>query len=196
MSVTRAAVLAGALAILLVAGAPAAVANDALWSLLAAGGQVVMMRHAQTVSGVGDPPRFDLRDCATQRNLSEVGRTESRRVGVVFRARGIPVGRVLSSEWCRCAETARLAFGRAELWPVLNSYFNDPSHEVSRTAAVRALAAERPSGGNLIMVTHQLNVRSVTGIAPAPGEMVVLTPHGNGGFTVAGRLSPAAFMPR
>jgi phosphohistidine phosphatase SixA len=196
VSATRAAAVAGA-AVLLVAGATTPVfADETLWSLLAGGGQVVMMRHAATVSGVGDPPRFELRDCATQRNLSEVGRQESRRVGAAFRARGIPVGRVLSSEWCRCFETARLAFGSAELWPALNSYFNDPSRETGQTPVVRALAAERPAGGNLIMVTHQLNVRSVTGIAPAPAEVVILTPSGDGRFTVAGRLSPATYTPR
>jgi len=171
-------------------------ANETLWSLLAGGGQVVMMRHASTVSGVGDPPRFDLRDCTTQRNLSEVGRQESRRIGVAVRARAIPIGRVLSSQWCRCFETARLAFGRAELWSPLDSHFNDRARGATQTPAVRALAAERPANGNLVMVTHQVHVRAVTGIAPEPGEMVVLTPHGDGQFTVAGRLSPAALTPR
>jgi phosphohistidine phosphatase SixA len=125
-----------------------------------------------------------------------MGRIESRRVGVAFRTRRIPIGRVLSSEWCRCSETARLAFGRAELWPALNSYFNDPTRDAAQTPAVRALAGEPPGRGNLIMVTHQLNVRAVTGIAPEPGELVVLTPHGDGRFTIAGRLSPAAVAPR
>jgi phosphohistidine phosphatase SixA len=189
--------IVAALAVILAGGELTPVAADeALWSLLAGGGQVVMMRHASTVSGIGDPPRFDLRECATQRNLSERGRIESRRVAVAFRARRIPVGRVLSSEWCRCSETARLAFGRAELWPALNSYFNDPARDRAQTPAVRALASEPPGSGNLIMVTHQVNVRAVTGIAPAPGEMVVLTPHGDGRFTVAGRLPPAAFTLR
>ncbi len=197
MSAAPAAAITGAFAVVLVAGALTPVfADETLWALLAGGGQVVMMRHASTVSGVGDPPRFDLRDCATQQTLSEIGRIESRRVGVAFRARRIPIARVLSSEWCRCSETARLAFGRAELWPALNSYFNDPAHDAAHTPAVRALAGERPARGNLIMVTHQLNVRAVTGLAPQPGEMVVLTPHGEGRFTVAGRLSPAAFTPR
>jgi len=198
MTATRTAVVAGALTAVILAAAviPAASAGEALWALLAGGGQVVVMRHASTVSGVGDPPGFDLRDCATQRTLSEAGRIESRRVAVAFRARGVPIGRVLSSEWCRCSETARLAFGRAELWPALNSYFNDPTREARQTPLVRALAGELPTAGNLIMVTHQLNVRSVTGIAPAPGEMVVLTPHGDGRFTVAGRLAPEAFIPR
>lgn len=67
--------------------------------------------HAATEPRIGDPPGFQLDDCATQRNLSEAGREEARRIGAAFRARGIPIGRVLSRRWCRCLETAGLAFG-------------------------------------------------------------------------------------
>ena len=78
--------------------------------------QVVLVRHAITTPGVGDPPAFRLDDCATQRNLTDEGRGDARRLGEAFRARGIPVARVLSSPWCRCLETGRLAFGAAEPW--------------------------------------------------------------------------------
>jgi phosphohistidine phosphatase SixA len=104
--------LVGAMLVLaLVLPAPAAAA-DALWDLLRGGRQVVVMRHAVTTPGVGDPPGFRLGDCPTQRNLTDAGRDDARRVGAAFRSRGIPVGRVLSSRWCRCLETAQLAFGR------------------------------------------------------------------------------------
>jgi phosphohistidine phosphatase SixA len=63
------------------------------------------MRHAVTTPGVGDPAGFRLDDCSTQRNLTDAGREDARRVGGTFRTRGIPVGRVLSSPWCRCLET-------------------------------------------------------------------------------------------
>jgi broad specificity phosphatase PhoE len=74
----------------------------------------VLLRHATTTPGFGDPPGFRLDNCVTQRDLTEAGREESRRLGVVFRAREIPVARVRSSRWCRCLETARLAFGSAD----------------------------------------------------------------------------------
>jgi len=182
------------LTVLLLAFASPATTDEpeALWGLLRGGGQVVVMRHATTDPGVGDPPGFRIDDCATQRNLSEAGREEARRVGGAFRVRGVPIRRVLSSRWCRCLETARLAFGTAESWPPLNSFFGDRSREPEQTKAVQQLVGERPGTGNLILVTHQVNIRALTGLFPAPGEMIILTPQGNGAFRVAGRLAPAA----
>src|SRR6059058_1594518 len=95
-----------------VCGAGAAPADEALWALLRGGGQVVLVRHALTDPGVGDPPGFDLDQCSTQRNLSEAGRREAEKLGQVLRAHDVPVAAVLTSPWCRCRETARLAFGR------------------------------------------------------------------------------------
>ena len=164
--------------------------QDGLWALLKAGGQVVVMRHASTHPGTGDPSALRLDDCTTQRNLSAAGREEARRIGAEFRARGVHVGQVLSSRWCRCLETARLAFGNVEPWPPLDSFFRDRSREPAQTATVRARAGERPAAGNLILVTHQVNITALTGIFPAQGEMVVLTPQGNGTFRIAGRLPP------
>ncbi|HEV8640372.1 MAG TPA: histidine phosphatase family protein [Methylomirabilota bacterium] len=180
------------LAALLVGIPTSAPAEDALWDLLKGGGQVVVMRHASTDPGVGDPRGFKLDDCATQRNLSAAGREEARRIGAAFRARGARVGRVLSSRWCRCLETARLAFGRVEPWPPIDSFFEDRSRELAQTRAVRALAGERPAGGNLVLVTHQINIGALTGVYPVSGEIVVLTPQGGGEFRVAGRLPPSA----
>lgn len=165
--------------------------NEALWGLLKSGGHVVVIRHASTVPGFGDPPGFRLDDCATQRNLSDAGREESGRIGAAFRDRGVPVGRVLSSRWCRCLDTARLAFGTAGPWAPLDSFFDDRSREQEQTRQVRELIGKRPLSGNLILVTHQVNITALTGIFPGQGEMVILTPSGNGDFRTAGRLRPA-----
>ena len=177
-----------ALVVLLLLAPAAAAEDDALWTLLKGGGQVVLMRHASTDPATGDPPGFRLEDCATQRNLSAAGREEAKQIGAAFQARGVPLGRVLSSRWCRCLETARLAFGTAEPWPTLDSFFRDRTREAEQTQAVRALAGERPQAGNLILVTHGFNIQALIGILPAPGEMIVLTPEGNGKFRAAGRL--------
>ena len=188
----RAPALLGALVLALGLAAPtAAGADEPLWQLLRGGGQVVLIRHASTEPGTGDPPGFRLDDCATQRNLSDAGREEARRIGEAFRARGIPVGRVLSSRWCRCLETARLAFGRAEPWEALDSLYDAPVRERERTEAVRALIAAGVGPGNLVLVTHNFNIRALTGVSPASGELVVVTP-GPSGPTVAGRLPPSA----
>ena len=86
-------------------------ASEALWNLLKGGGQVVIMRHASTDSTAGDRDTMRLEDCSTQRNLSAAGRDDARRIGDAFRARGIGVDDVRSSVWCRCLDTATLAFG-------------------------------------------------------------------------------------
>ena len=85
------------LALLVLAAPSLAIADEAIWELLRGGGQVVLMRHAVTTPGVGDPAGFRLDDCATQRNLTDAGREDARRVGAAFRARSIPIGHVLSS---------------------------------------------------------------------------------------------------
>lgn len=143
--------------------------------------------------GLGDPPGFRLDDCATQRKLSEAGRAEARLIGEAFRRRAVPVGRVLSSRWCRCPETARLVFGRLEPWPPLDSFFDDHSREPDWTRAVRALMAESKAGGNLVFVTHQVDITVLTGIVPAMGEMIVLSLQPGSSVRVVGRLRPAAF---
>jgi phosphohistidine phosphatase SixA len=174
-------------------GMPAVAAgSEALWALLRSGGQVVVIRHASTDPGVGDPQGFRLDDCGTQRNLSPAGREEARRIGEAFRRRDIPIVRVLSSRWCRCLETARLAFGTGEAWPPLDSFFSDRRRESEQTKAVRALVGDPPARGNLILVTHQVNISGLTGISLASGEMIILTPTGSGSFQVRGRLAPTS----
>ncbi|MGH7314488.1 MAG: histidine phosphatase family protein [Candidatus Rokuibacteriota bacterium] len=182
------ALLVGLLYVL--AGPSRAGASEALWDVLKAGGQVVLLRHTTTTPGAGDPPGFRVEDCPSQRNLSEQGREEARRIGAAFRARGIPVGQVLSSRFCRCLETGRLAFGRAEPHPPLDNLIHDRSREPERAAAIRALAGERPPRGNVILVTHGINIAAAIGIHPAQGEMLVITPRGNGTFEVRGRIPP------
>ena len=165
-------------------------ASEALWSLLKGGGYVVLIRHAATDPGFGDPPGFRLEDCVTQRNLNDAGRAQAKRIGEAFRARGIPVTRVLSSPWCRCLETGQLAFGSVEAWTPLNSQFHDKSRADEAAREVRRRAGDRPEGGNLVMITHGTNIAAWTGVHPAQGEMVLLAPLGNATFRVAGRIPP------
>jgi broad specificity phosphatase PhoE len=172
------------LALLSVPGA--ASADEAIWALLKSGGQVVIMRHAATVPNVPDTLGPG---CSTQRNLSETGREDARRIGAAFRAQGIAVEDVRASVWCRCMDTARLAFGTVTNWPALNSIFRDRSREAAQTREVRELIRGH-SGGTLVLVTHQVNITALTGLYPDEGEMLVLTPRGEG-FVVAGRIKPS-----
>jgi phosphohistidine phosphatase SixA len=163
-----------------------------LLAALRQGGHALLIRHAQTEPGVGDPPGMRLDDCRTQRNLSAAGREQARGIGEALRARGIPVAEVRSSQWCRCLDTARLAFaGHAPVraWPALNSFFDDRSAEPASTRELRAAVASTSSTANVVWVTHQVNITALTGVVPAPGEIVIVR-AGPAGAAVAGRWVP------
>ena len=161
------------------------------WAGLRKGGLVILMRHAATEPGLGDPAGFRLGDCATQRNLSEAGRAHARRIGERFKAERIPVARVYTSPWCRCRETAVLAFGRAEDWEPLSSFFDFPHREAEFTERVKkriAGYARKPAGGNVVMVTHNVNIAALSKHSVAQAEMVLMRPDGCCDARPAGRL--------
>jgi phosphohistidine phosphatase SixA len=163
--------------------------EGAAWAALRRGGHIALMRHAVTVPGVGDPPGFRLDDCATQRLLSEAGREQARRIGAALRDNGVKAGRVLTSAWCRCVDTADLmAVGPVEVFEPLNSFFANSDAEPRRTTEVKNLIRTWDGPGTLVLVTHQVNVTAITGIYPTLGEIVVLRPDG----TSIGRLKPAS----
>ena len=157
-------------------------ADDAdAWRSLREGRYVILIRHASTVPGLGDPPGFTLDACATQRNLSEAGREESRRIGERFRAERVRVAKVYTSPWCRCRETATLAFGRAEDWEPLSSFFDFPHREAEYTERVKKRIGgygRRDPGGNVVMVTHNVNIAALSKHSVAPAEMVIMRPDG------------------
>ena len=160
-----------------------------MWKLLADGGQAVMIRHAITTPGVGDPSGMRLEECSSQRDLTDEGRAHARRVGEAFRTRGIPVARVMSSPWCRCLETARLAFGPPEVWAALGNLFDRPQNRAEQVAQMQAFVGGLRRSGNVVLVSHGSTIAALTGMNPDPAEMVVLTPQGGTRFTVAGRLT-------
>lgn len=161
------------------------------WTLLQRDepGYVVVMRHA-LAPGTGDPPGFKLGDCTTQRNLSAKGREQAVQIGKAFRSRKVRIARVLSSQWCRCLDTARLMnLGKVESFPALNSFFNASSREAKQTAEVRRfIVKNRSTRGVTVMVTHQVNITGLTGIVPQSGESVVLRSNNKGEVKVVGRL--------
>ena len=149
------------------------------------------MRHAVTTPGVGDPPGFRLDDCSTQRNLTDDGRRDAQRVGAEFRARGVVVENVLSSPWCRCVETANLAFGRADISTALSNLFTHPENRDRQVREMRELIAS-PRVGNRVFVSHGATISALTGVSLDTAEMLVVTPQGGGQFVVNGRLSVRA----
>lgn len=173
-------------------------------------GLVILVRHAQTVSGIGDPPGFRLEDCSTQRNLSAEGRAQSRRMGLWFTSRGLVPAAVRSSQWCRCLDTATEAFAKVvpiTPWPALNSTFQGRGDSQAQQAQVqehlqtrhtphksaqhgRHAASEAKAGSGFeVWVTHQVVVSALTGQYLSMGELILTRPDASGRLQVLGRVS-------
>ncbi|WP_420473944.1 histidine phosphatase family protein [Noviherbaspirillum sp. ST9] len=164
-------------------------ADESVWKQLQAGGYVLLMRHAQTEPGTGDPPGFTIGDCRTQRNLSPEGRAQARRTGEAFRTRGVALREVRTSAWCRCVDTATLAFDNAVVWPALNSFFGAPGSREAQTEQVKEIVRTVQPPRNLMLVTHQVNITAMTGEFIAPGEIFLVRSRGKDGqLQVVGRL--------
>jgi malonate transporter and related proteins len=166
-------------------------ADESVWKLVQGGGQVLFIRHATTTPGVGDPAGFRLEDCKTQRNLSQEGRAEARRLGEALRARKAPIGEVLSSPWCRCHDTARLAFGHeATTWRPLSNLFGRQEAADAQVREMRARIGSYRGKDNLVLISHGSAALPLTGVSPRQAEIIVLTPLGGDQFRFAGRLPP------
>lgn len=171
---------------------PAHAAIDAaLLAQLRRGGNVILMRHAATTPGTGDPDGFELDQCGTQRNLSDAGRRDAARIGAEFARLGIPVADVFSSRWCRCLDTAQLAFGRVTPAPLLDSMFGDDAGAKARKLrAAQAWLATLRGAGNLVLVTHDVNIRALAGPYVGQGAMVVARVDADGVLRVTGVWAP------
>ena len=157
------------------------------WLALKSGDAVVLMRHA-LAPGIGDPPDFNLEDCSTQRNLSEAGRMQAKAIGDVIRANGVIEAMILSSEWCRCMETARLLnLGTPEPAAMLNSFFQDRQSEQAQTLALSESLKKwlHSSGEVRVLVTHQVNISALTGQFASSGEMLIVTMENDGPVVLA-----------
>jgi phosphohistidine phosphatase SixA len=176
---------------LLAANAANAQTSEAGWAALAQPATIVLFRHA-TAPGVGDPAAFKLGDCATQRNLSDEGRAEARKIGKQFRARGIKVGAVLTSQWCRTRETAQLAFGEQAVQgePAFNSQFGRPEQADAQTGRARAILARWKGPGVLVVVTHQVNITALVEGFASSAEGVAMRADADGRLQVLGRVTP------
>ena len=164
--------------------------EQALWNDLRKGGYVLLVRHADA-PGTFDPPGFQLGVCSTQRNLSEEGRAQSKRLGELIRSKHVPIDQVFSSEWCRCIDTATLAFGAANVktWPAISSpRGGDEKQRQANLEAVRQRISRASLKTNMALVTHMFNIQDITGGGAAQGEIVVLRAQDKQ-LRVVGRIS-------
>src|SRR6056300_39808 len=130
--------------------------NQNIINELKRGGNLIFIRHAYAPGG-GDPKNFDIKDCKTQRNLSNSGRNQAKKIGTYFKENNIPIGKVYSSEWCRCKETASIAFNNFETKSFLNSFFS----------------SQFAKNKNLVFVTHYVVISESLNYAPSSGEIVI-----------------------
>ena len=167
---------------------PVSLSGGVAWEALERPGTVVIMRHA-FAPGSGDPEDFTLDDCATQRNLDASGQAQARAIGEAFREHGVAVDRVLTSQWCRCQETALLlGLAPVEDFPPLNSLFSELGQWREQTQETRTLLAGLPADERVVLVTHLVNVIALIGHLPSPGEVFVIDVSDRGSLTVLGKI--------
>ncbi|RKT46614.1 histidine phosphatase family protein [Thiocapsa rosea] len=189
----------GALALVLIqafvqstAMADAAQNDAALWSALADGGKVMLIRHAESEEAT---PEVALNldqdgDCSREQNLSAQGRAQAEALGERLRQHGVEVEAVLSSELCRARQTAELAFGNAKPWTPLNHPLVLPEDEATWLIEdVRERIADFSGRDNLALVTHRETINTLSFVLTEPAEIVVLAPTEGGGFDVLGKLT-------
>lgn len=159
-----------------------------LWKMLKSGEHLALLRHA-IAPGTGDPPQFELGQCATQRNLSEEGRDQAEKIGDRFHEQGINSAQVYSSQWCRCMETAKLlGLGPVEELAALNSFFQRYERRESQTRMLTEWIARQNLDRPIVLVTHQVNITALTGIYPASGELVIVHRSSTGDITTIGSI--------
>lgn len=163
---------------------------DEVAARLKAGRSVLALRHT-LAPGTFDPPGFRVDDCSTQRNLNEAGRAHAQRIGRWFGQHGLTPSEVRSSPWCRCLDTARLAFGRADPWPALGSprVGTETTNRAALDELRRALATVSTRPGRFeVWVTHQFVLSAFVGGSTASGEGLLLQAGADGTPLLLARL--------
>ena len=139
--------------------------NQNVINELKKGGNLIFIRHAYAPGG-GDPKNFDINDCKTQRNLSNSGRYQAKKIGSYFEENNIPIGKVYSSEWCRCKETAKIFF---------NSFFSSQlaKNKDPQMKKLKMFISNWNEDKNLVFVTHYVVISESLNYAPSSGEIVI-----------------------
>ena len=145
------------------------------WKPAKEGGKIIFIRHSLAPGG-GDPTDFEIDDCSTQRNLNVVGIIQSKKIGKLFKKNNIIIDKVFSSQWCRCKDTARYAFGKFEEFSALNSTYQSPynKNELKQLEEIKIFVKSwDEKSKNLIFVTHYSIITAITKFAPSSGEIVI-----------------------
>ena len=138
------------------------------------GGNLIFIRHAYAPGG-GDPKNFDINNCNTQRNLSNSGRDQAKKIRSFFKDNNIPISKVYSSEWCRCKETASIAFKDFETKSFLNSFFSSQfaKNKDPQMKKLKKFINNWNENKNLVFITHYVVISESLNYAPSSGEIVI-----------------------
>jgi len=150
-------------------------ANEVNWKPAKEGNKIILIRHALAPGG-GDPLGFKINDCTTQRNLNQAGIDQSKRIGKLFKKNKILIDQVLSSQWCRCKDTAKFAFKNFKEFSALNSTFQSPynKNETKQLKEIKNFIKKwNGKEKNLILVTHYSIITAITNTAPGSGEIII-----------------------
>ena len=154
---------------------------EASWEPAKNGDKIILIRHSKA-PGFGDPPGFKIEDCKTQRNLSKEGIDQSKKIGKLFQKNQIKIDQVLSSQWCRCKDTAKYAFKNYKEFSALNSTFQPP-YDKNAKKQIKELRNYIQkwdgNGGNLVLVTHYVIITAITDTVPRSGEIVIIDKNFN-----------------
>ena len=150
-------------------------ASEQAWDLAQEGNKIILIRHSLAPGG-GDPAGFKIGDCKTQRNLNKKGIKQSKKIGKLFKKNKVLIDQVLSSQWCRCKDTAKYAFSEYTEFTALNSTFQSPfdKNEGKQLKELYNYVKKwRGNGKNLVLITHYSIITAVTNAVPSSGEIVV-----------------------
>ena len=149
--------------------------SDQNWKPAQEGNKIILIRHSLAPGG-GDPVGFKIHDCKTQRNLNRVGINQSKKIGKLFKKNKVPIDQVLSSQWCRCKDTAKYAFGDYKEFIALNSTFQSPYNKNEAKQLKELYDFVNKWDGkskNLVLITHYSIITSITNAVPSSGEIVI-----------------------
>ena len=151
-----------------------ALSNEKIINSLKEGGKLIFIRHAHA-PGNGDPENFNLKDCSSQRNLNLEGINQSKKIGLFFTQNKIQIDKVLSSEWCRCKDTAGYAFISYETFDALNSFYDTrfAKNKSKQIKNLKKYISNWNSKKNLVLITHFVVISEILGAASTSGEIIV-----------------------
>ena len=149
-------------------------ADDKILNSLQEGNKIIFIRHA-IAPGNGDPDNFNIKDCSSQRNLDNNGIKQSKKIGLFFKNNKIKIDKVLSSEWCRCKDTAKYAFENFETFDALNSFYDErfAANETKQISDLKKYIKNWDSDKNLVFVTHYVVISSILKTGSSSGEIII-----------------------